>query len=224
MSRAAPDRSMGRNRSPTKEKEKNHEARFAEDQCSQDAPRRCRLGGDIGFGVAVAAPKVGAPAPDFSVVDTAGETWTLGGLAGKKVILEWTNHDCPFVVKHYASGNMQALQKEATDAGYVWLSVISSASGKQGHVSPAKADDLTDDRGAAPTAVLLDTSGAMGRAYDAKTTPHMYIIDDAGDPGVHGRHRRQADDRSGRHRGREQLLCVSPWPIWRPATRSPQSR
>ncbi len=132
------------------------------------------------FGVAVAAPKVGEPAPDFSVVDTAGDTWTLDGLAGKKVILEWTNHDCPFVIKHYASGNMQALQEEAAAAGYVWLSVISSASGKQGHVSPAKADDLTDSRGAAPTAVLLDTSGAMGRAYDAKTTPHMYVIDDAG--------------------------------------------
>ncbi|EGV16924.1 redoxin domain-containing protein [Thiocapsa marina] len=138
------------------------------------------LAATLSVGVAVAAPKVGAPAPDFSVVDTAGETWSLGGLAGKTIILEWTNHDCPYVVKHYASGNMQAVQKEATDAGYVWLSVISSASGKQGHVSPAKADDLTDDRGAAPTAVLLDTSGAMGRAYDAKTTPHMYIIDPAG--------------------------------------------
>jgi peroxiredoxin len=132
------------------------------------------------FGIAAAAPKVGEPAPDFSVVDTAGDTWTLEGLAGKKVILEWTNHDCPFVIKHYGSGNMQALQKEAAAAGYVWLSVISSASGKQGHVSPAKADDLTDSRDAAPTAILLDTSGAMGRAYDAKTTPHMYVIDDAG--------------------------------------------
>jgi hypothetical protein len=75
---------------------------------------------------------------------------------------------------------MQALQKEATAAGYVWLSVISSASGKQGQVSPDEADDLTDSRGAAPTAVLLDTSGEMGRAYDAKTTPHMYIIDPDG--------------------------------------------
>jgi peroxiredoxin len=138
------------------------------------------LAATLSLGVAAAAPKVGAPAPDFSVVDTAGETWTLGGLAGKKVILEWTNHDCPYVVKHYASGNMQALQKEATDAGYAWLSVISSASGKQGHVSPAQADDLSDDRGAAPTAVLLDTSGAMGRAYDAKTTPHLYVIDPEG--------------------------------------------
>lgn len=138
------------------------------------------LAATLTVGAAAAAPKVGAPAPDFSVADTAGETWSLAGLAGKKVILEWTNHDCPFVVKHYASGNMQALQKEATAAGYVWLSVISSASGKQGQVSPAEADDLTTSRGAAPTAVLLDTSGAMGRAYDAKTTPHMYIIDPEG--------------------------------------------
>jgi hypothetical protein len=134
----------------------------------------------LAFGVVCAAPKVGAPAPDFSVVDTAGETWSLGGLSGKKVVLEWTNHDCPFVVKHYGSGNMQALQKEATEGGYVWLSVISSAPGKQGHVSPAVADDLTDSRDAAPTAVLLDASGDMGRAYDAKTTPHMYIIDESG--------------------------------------------
>lgn len=132
------------------------------------------------FGSAAAAPQVGAPAPDFSVVDSAGETWTLGGLAGKKVILEWTNDHCPYVVKHYASGNMQALQEESAAAGYLWLSVISSASGKQGHVSPAQADDLTDTRNAAPTAVLLDTSGDMGRAFDAKTTPHMYIIDASG--------------------------------------------
>lgn len=132
------------------------------------------------FGAVAAAPEVGAPAPDFSVVDTAGDMWSLGDLKGKPVVLEWTNHDCPYVIKHYASGNMQALQKEATDAGYVWLSVISSASGKQGHVSPAEADDLTDSRDAGPTAVLLDSSGDMGRAYDAKTTPHMFIIDASG--------------------------------------------
>ena len=135
------------------------------------------LTGALASGGADAAPEIGAQAPDFSVVDTAGDTWTREGLAGKRVILEWTNHDCPYVVKHYDSGNMQALQKEATAAGYVWLSVISSASGKQGHVSPAEADDLTDRRGAAPSAVLLDTSGDMGRAYDAKTTPHLYVID-----------------------------------------------
>jgi peroxiredoxin len=134
----------------------------------------------LGLGPLSAAPQVGAPAPEFSVVDTAGETWTLAALGGKPAILEWTNHECPYVMKHYESGNMQALQKEAADAGYVWLSVISSASGKQGHVSPAKADDLSDDRGAVPTAVLLDTSGEMGRAYGAMTTPHMYVIDASG--------------------------------------------
>lgn len=131
-------------------------------------------------GVVAAAPEVGKPAPDFSGVDTAGKTWRLVDLEGKSVILEWTNHDCPYVRKHYSSGNMQALQKEATEAGYVWLSVISSAPGKQGHVSAAEADDLTKGRGAAPTAVLLDEAGDIGRAYGARTTPHMYIIDPNG--------------------------------------------
>jgi peroxiredoxin len=129
---------------------------------------------------AAAKPEVGKPAPAFSVTDTAGKTWSLKDLAGQGLILEWTNHDCPYVKKHYGSGNMQALQKEARDAGYVWLSVISSAAGKQGHLTPAEADELTKGRGAAPTAVLLDGDGTMGRAYGAQTTPHMYIIDDSG--------------------------------------------
>jgi peroxiredoxin len=127
-----------------------------------------------------AAPQVGKPAPDFSGVDTTGKTWNLADLAGKPVILEWTNHDCPYVRKHYSAGNMQALQREATGAGYVWLSVISSAPGKQGHVSAAKADELTTSRDAAPTAVLLDETGDIGRAYDARTTPHMFIIGEDG--------------------------------------------
>lgn len=127
-----------------------------------------------------AAPEVGKPAPKFSVSDTQGKGWSLEALAGRSVILEWTNHDCPYVRKHYGSKNMQGLQKEATRAGYVWLSVISSAPGKQGHVTPAAADELTAKRGAAPTAVLLDESGDVGRAYGAKTTPHMYIIDPKG--------------------------------------------
>jgi peroxiredoxin len=127
-----------------------------------------------------AAPEVGKPAPDFSGVDTMGKTWTLSDLKGKPVILEWTNHDCPYVRKHYSSGHMQDLQKEAAAAGYVWLSVISSAPGKQGHVSAAEADELTASRGAAPTAVLLDESGDIGRAYDARTTPHMYVIGEDG--------------------------------------------
>ncbi len=132
------------------------------------------------LGLAQAAPKIGYPAPAFSAVDTTGKTWSLAELKGKKVILEWTNDQCPYVIKHYGSGNMQALQKEATGAGYIWLSVISSAPGKQGHVSPAEADALTTSRGAAPSAVLIDSQGVLGRAYEAKTTPHLFIIDEAG--------------------------------------------
>jgi peroxiredoxin len=123
-----------------------------------------------------AATEVGKPAPAFSGADTRGNAWTLDGLAGKSVILEWTNHDCPYVRKHYGSGNMQALQKEAAEAGYVWLSVVSSAPGKQGHVNASEADELTRSRGAAPMAVLLDEAGEIGRAYGARTTPHMYIV------------------------------------------------
>ena len=131
-------------------------------------------------GVACAAPEIGQPAPPFSVTDSSGKEWSLASLKGSPVILEWTNHDCPYVVKHYGSGNMQALQREATDAGYVWLSVISSAPGKQGHVSPAQADELTASRDAAPSAVLLDSDGAVGTAYGARTTPHMFLIDEEG--------------------------------------------
>jgi peroxiredoxin len=131
-------------------------------------------------GVASAAPEVGKPAPAFSGTDTSGKTWSLEGLKGEPVILEWTNHDCPYVKKHYGAGNMQALQREATDAGYVWLSVISSAPGKQGNVTPAEADRLTASREAAPSAVLLDPDGTIGRAYGARTTPHLFIIDEQG--------------------------------------------
>lgn len=135
------------------------------------------------FGVAaavLAAPEVGQPAPSFSGVDTRGKTWALDDLEGQPVILEWTNHDCPYVKKHYATDNMQALQQQARDEGYVWLSVISSAPGKQGHVRADEADALTSDRGAAPSAVLLDGEGTIGRAYSARTTPQMFIIDEAG--------------------------------------------
>lgn len=128
-----------------------------------------------------AAPQIGEPAPEFSVVDTRGQVHSLGDFAGQLVVLEWTNHDCPFVVKHYSAGNMQdqqRLAREEHDA--VWLTVISSRAGEQGHVSPEQADDLTARREANPSAVLLDESGDMGRAYDARVTPHMYIIDPEG--------------------------------------------
>jgi peroxiredoxin len=129
---------------------------------------------------AEAAVATGANAPSFAAVDTAGKTRSLAEFAGKTVVLEWTNHDCPFVVKHYASGNMQALQKAAAADNVVWLTVISSAPGKQGYVAPARADELTKTRAAAPTAVLLDPKGDMGRAFDAKTTPHMFVINAQG--------------------------------------------
>ncbi|MBS1222238.1 MAG: alkyl hydroperoxide reductase/Thiol specific antioxidant/Mal allergen [Proteobacteria bacterium] len=131
-------------------------------------------------GSAIAAPRVGEPAPDFTGVDTQGKTHRLADYRGKTVVLEWTNHDCPYVRKHYGAGNLQEQQREAAAQGVIWLSVISSAPGQQGHVSPAEADELTRSRKAAPHAVLLDPEGRIGRAYEAKTTPHMYIIDEVG--------------------------------------------
>lgn len=140
----------------------------------------------LGMALCVAAPqaqadpKIGAPSPEFTGVDSTGKTHKLSDLRGKTVILEWTNHECPFVGKHYGTNNMQALQKQATGDGVVWLSIISSAPGRQGHVVGAEADRLTRTRGAAPSAVILDPKGTIGRLYGATTTPHMYIIDPSG--------------------------------------------
>ncbi|MFO1027093.1 MAG: redoxin domain-containing protein [Acetobacteraceae bacterium] len=125
---------------------------------------------------AKADPVVGRPAPDFSVTDTNGTPRSLAGLKGKIVVLEWTNADCPFTQKHYNSANMQSLQREATGAGVVWLTVNSSAPGHDGYVDAGKANDLTVSRKAAPSGVILDPTGRIGQAYHAKTTPHMYII------------------------------------------------
>ena len=127
-----------------------------------------------------AAARVGEPAPGFSLPVTTGGTTSLDAHRGKVVVLEWTNHDCPYVRKHYESGNMQALQKETTGQGVVWLSIISSAPGEQGHVDAAQANTLTAKRTAAPTAVLLDPQGAVGKMYGATNTPHMYVIDAGG--------------------------------------------
>ena len=124
-----------------------------------------------------AAPQIGEPAPEFTGIDSRGNSHALSDYRGKPVILEWTNHDCPYVRKHYSSGNMQQQQQAATGQGAVWLSIISSVPGKQGHVTPAQADALTVQRNAAPSAVILDENGDIGRLYGAKTTPHMYIID-----------------------------------------------
>lgn len=130
--------------------------------------------------LAVASPIVGKPAPQFTTADSNGKSHALADFKGKTVVLEWTNDGCPYVKKHYGSGNMQKLQQEVTAAGGVWLSIISSAPGKQGYVQGAGANELTSSRGAHPTAVLLDPAGAIGRAYEAQTTPHMFVIDPAG--------------------------------------------
>ncbi len=134
----------------------------------------------MAISIALAEPRVGERAPDFVGVDSNGKTHKLSDLKGKTVILEWTNHDCPFVQKHYSTGNMQKLQKDTTGDGIVWLSVISSAPGLQGHVEAAKANTLTTERDAAPSAVILDPKGEIGRAYNARTTPQMFLIDEHG--------------------------------------------
>jgi len=124
-----------------------------------------------------ATAKPGAPAPAFSAPDINGRTIGLADYAGKIVILEWTNDGCPFVGKHYDSGNMQALQRKYTGEGDVWLTIASSAPGEQGYVTPAEAKtDLVRWR-AAPCDFLLDPNGAVGRLYDARATPHMVVID-----------------------------------------------
>ncbi|MBY0299917.1 MAG: thioredoxin family protein [Methylobacterium sp.] len=125
---------------------------------------------------AAAGPQVDRPAPAFTARDADGRTVSLADYKGRTVVLEWTNHDCPFVQKHYGGQAMQALQKKWTEQGVVWLSVISSAPGEQGAVSGPEANRLTHERGAAPTAVVLDTDGAVGRAYGAQTTPHMFVV------------------------------------------------
>jgi AhpC/TSA family len=127
-----------------------------------------------------AAPQIGQPAPEFSAVDSQGKSVRLNDYRGKVVVLEWTNADCPYTRKHYVSGNMQSVQGLAQQHDIVWLSVISSAPGKQGFVTGAAADALTRSRDAHPTAVLLDPSGELARLYAAKTTPHMFVIDKNG--------------------------------------------
>lgn len=127
-----------------------------------------------------AAPVIGKAAPQFTVTDSNGKSHSLSDYKGKTVVLEWTNDGCPYVKKHYGAGNMQKLQGEVAAAGGVWLSIISSAPGKQGYVKGAEANRLTASRNAKPAAVLLDPAGAIGRAYEAQTTPHMFVIDAKG--------------------------------------------
>jgi peroxiredoxin len=126
------------------------------------------------------AANVGGQAPAFTGTDTKGKTHTLAGLRGKWVVLEWHNNGCPYVRKHYGSGNMQALQRAWTDRGVVWLTVISSAPGMQGFVTAAEADAYAAQSKAVPTAILLDPGGEIGRLYDARTTPQTYVVNPQG--------------------------------------------
>ena len=129
---------------------------------------------------AQAAAPAGRAAPAFTVKDSNGRTHKLSDFKGRYVVLEWLNYGCPFVKKHYDSGNMQATQRAARKQGAVWLSVNSSASGKQGHTGGSAANKLTRTQKAAPSAVLLDANGKVGKDYGAKTTPHMFVINPKG--------------------------------------------
>ena len=126
------------------------------------------------------AARVGKPAPDFTATDTNGKVHKLSEYRGKFVVLEWTNRGCPYTQKHYNSGNMQRLQREWTSKGVIWLTVVSSAPGEQGYVTAPEENAYLRENSSAPTAVLLDPTGTVGQLYDAKTTPHMFIINSQG--------------------------------------------
>lgn len=125
-------------------------------------------------------PEIGQPAPSFTLQDVEGNTHKLNNYRGKTVVLEWTNHECPYVRKHYETHNMQKLQQQAAAEGVVWLTVNSSAPGKQGHVSPEEAKAIMAQNGAQPAAYLYDSTGETGMAYGAKATPHMFVINPEG--------------------------------------------
>ncbi len=126
------------------------------------------------------AVRVGEPAPDFTGTDSNGKTQSLSAYKGKYVVLEWSNRDCPYTRKHYSGGNMQSLQKEWTAKGVVWLTILSSAPGEQGYVTAGEENAQLAKVHAAPTAAILDPKGVIGHEYDAKTTPHMFVIDPSG--------------------------------------------
>ena len=127
-----------------------------------------------------AAQVVGKPAPNFKLADANGKPVSLSDFRGRTVVLEWNNPGCPFVKKHYGSGNMQRTQAAAAKDGVVWLTINSGAPGKQGHMNGAEAKAFLAQSGARPAAYLLDPSGVAGKAYDARTTPHMYVVNKAG--------------------------------------------
>ena len=130
---------------------------------------------------AIASPQIGEKAPSFDAKTASGETVNLEQYRGKNVVLEWTNHQCPFVIKHYDTGNMQGLQKAAKeDHDTVWLTIVSSAEGKQGYTKAEEAKEVMKENNSNETARLLDPSGEIGKLYGASTTPHMFVIDKEG--------------------------------------------
>ena len=148
---------------------------------NQNIPRIALAALALAWTVSASAQAVvGSAAPAFALPDTQGATRSLSDFAGKIVVLEWTNPDCPFVKKHYGAKNMPALQTKYTAQGVVWLSVCSSAPGKQGHYAAADWAPILAAQGSAATALLLDPDGKTGLAYAAKTTPHLFVIDAAG--------------------------------------------
>lgn len=123
---------------------------------------------------------VGTPAPNFTLTDLDGESHTRAEYEGEYVVLEWLNFECPFVGKHYGSGNMQKLQKKYTEKGVVWLSIVSSAPGTQGYYPPEEMKAQNEKLGGNQTAILMDPTGKVGKSYGAEVTPHMYVISPEG--------------------------------------------
>ena len=134
----------------------------------------------LGVSVALSAAEIGEPAPGFTLKCSNGNDVSLSDFEGKFVVLEWVNHGCPFVRKFYRPGEMQRLQKKYTEKDVVWLTMNSSAPGEQGHMTPEQANQSIKDLEAHPTAILLDHDGVVGKMYDARVTPHMYVIDPEG--------------------------------------------
>jgi peroxiredoxin len=129
---------------------------------------------------ALANVAAGTPAPDFALTDIQGKSHRLSGLKGKYVVLEWFNSECPFVQKHYDSGNMQSLQRKYGDKGVVWLTINSTAPDSSNYRSPAQSQDIVKSWKMVPAALMLDPDGEVGQAYGARTTPHMWVIDPNG--------------------------------------------
>ncbi len=188
---------------------------------------KLRRMGSFVMGVALAVPAFAivpnSTAPDFNGVDSKGQTQTLAQYRGKYVVLEWANRGCPYEQKQYGSGNMERLQREWTAKGVVWLSIISSAPGQQGYVSPAEENSYLREMKAAPTAAILDPNGTIGQLYEAKTTPHMFVIDPAGKVIYQGAiDDKPMEDPAGAHNYVSAALeaAMAGKPVEKPVTRS----